>query len=111
LGSRLTQPPEGLDAFHCDVWHSAVKAQQELGTWKPSMRVLTDEYVWALEAARDARLNGKGAEWDRCCRRASMLADQLGLTARGRKAAGADKREDDGDEFDGLAPVRALRSV
>ncbi len=112
--SSVERPP-GLPAPWLDVWRGALKAMKEHGTWAPAMRPLLDEYVFALRAASDARegfagldrledaaaseeidwvalrqvATGLPVQWDRHVKRAAALADQLGLTLRGRMAAGS----------------------
>ena len=124
-----------------DVWRRALWAMKAHGTWGPEMRPLLDEYVLALRAATEARegfawldhlegvasddvdwvvlgkiAGGLPTQWDRHARRASALADQLGLTPRGRqkvRASGGDgdsKPADPFAEVDELARKRAART-
>jgi hypothetical protein len=53
-------PPAGLDAYWLGVWRHVLKVLKEQGTWAWEQRPLVDEYVFALRAARQARL---GFEW------------------------------------------------
>lgn len=138
------RPPRGLDARWLGVWRHALKTLQEQGTWAWEQAPLLAEYVYALRAADDARagfgwLNhledavasdppdfqvllriatGLPNVWDKHVRRAALLADQLALTDRGRKAIGlrgGDPAEP-GDPFadldaaDELAPRRAAKA-
>ncbi|GAC1406101.1 MAG: hypothetical protein NVSMB60_25780 [Mycobacterium sp.] len=97
------RPPEGLDAWWLGVWRGALKALKEQGSWAWQQRPLLDEYVFALIAAQSARDDEDAGVWDRHVRRASVLADQLALTPRGRKAVGV------GEESDGNGdPLQAL---
>lgn len=128
------RPPKDLDAHWLGVWRGALKALKEQGSWEWEQKPLLDEYVYALVAAKDARkgfrwlealeeyaeradelpdiawtvlreiASGLPTQWDRHTKRASTLADQLLLTARGRKAAGfATSVEDEpADPFDDL---------
>jgi hypothetical protein len=97
-------PPQGLDAYWLGVWRHALKVQQEQGSWAWELKPLLDEYVFALIAAKEFRGEDQDAKWDRAAKRAQSLADQLALTARGRKAAGVAILEDDqpGDPFAAL---------
>ncbi len=134
--------PPSLPAPWLDVWRGALKAMKDHGTWAPAMRPLLDEYVFALRAASDVRegfgwldhleesvaseeidwlvlrqiATGLPMVWDRHAKRASALADQLGLTPKGRKAGGlggkADKdkpelKRDSFEALDELAPRRS----
>jgi hypothetical protein len=53
-------PPVGLDAYWLGVWRHVLKVLKEQGTWAWEQRPLVDEYVFALRAAKQARL---GFEW------------------------------------------------
>jgi len=112
--------PPGIPAPWLDVWRGALKAMKEHGTWAPAMRPLLDEYVFALRAASDARegfagldrleacvaseevdwaalrqvATGLPVQWDRHVKRAAALADQLGLTPKGRQMAGSTAKRD-----------------
>lgn len=119
---------------------------KEQGTWAWELKPLLDEYVFALRAAEATRdgfawldalevyaesadelpeiawtvlrevAGSLPTQWDRHTKRAAALADQLALTARGRKAiglgnsgvAGDDKPKDGFAAFDGdeLKPRR-----
>lgn len=97
------RPPEGLDAYWLGVWRHVLKVLKDQGSWAWELRPLVDEYVFALIAAREARTDDTPAQWDRHARRASGLADQLLLTARGRKAAGfVNQDEEPADPFSAL---------
>lgn len=89
------------------VWRRCLRAMKEQGSWSGELRQLLDAYVEALMDAEDARDDGRGAEVDRCVKRASALADQLALTPRGRKAAGliGDSDEKPANPFEGLRAV------
>lgn len=113
------------------VWRNTLAELKELGVWAPHVRPLLDEYIWALKGAEDARngfawldhLEGSVASeeidwivlgkvagglpmaWDRHVKRAAALADQLALTARGRKAAGLIGEESDGDDANPFAAI------
>ena len=114
---------------------------KEQGTWAWELKPLLDEYVFALRAAEATRegfawlealeqyaenaddlpeiawsvlreiAGSLPTQWDRHTKRAAVLADQLALTPRGRKAVGVG---DSGDsessdplaEFDELAARR-----
>jgi hypothetical protein len=113
MTATAERPPCGLDARWLGVWRHAIRTLKEQGTWKWEQQPLLAEYVYALRAADDARegfrwldaLEDRAGEppdfqallriasglpnvWDKHVRRASMLADQLALTDRGRKAIG-----------------------
>lgn len=94
-------PPKGLDAYWLGVWRHALKTLKAQGTWEWELRPLLDEYVMALAYARVAREAGEHPTWDRHAKRAASLADQLALTARGRKAIGLGREV----EPDGSASV------
>jgi hypothetical protein len=110
------RPPHGLDAYWLGVWRHGLKTLKAQGTWAWEQKPLLDEYVFALRAAEATRkgfgwlkaleeyaenadelpdiawsvlgkiAGGLPTQWDRHVKRASMLADQLALTDRGRKA-------------------------
>ena len=84
----LERAPNGLREPWLGIWRASLRAMQAQGTWTVAQRPLLDLYITALEAATEARLAGKSTVWDRYCRRALILAGQLALTPRGRKAAG-----------------------
>lgn len=84
----LERAPNGLREPWLGIWRASLRAMQAQKTWTVAQRPLLDMYVFALEAATEARLAGKSTVWDRYCRRALILAGQLALTPRGRKAAG-----------------------
>jgi len=86
--TALERPPGGLREPWVGYWRASLKAMQLQGTWNVAQRPLLDMYVSALEAATEARLAGKSTVWDREARKALILAGQLALTPRGRKAAG-----------------------
>lgn len=86
--------PPGIRTPWLDIWRGALKDMKESGVWRPALRPLLDEYVYALRAAAEMR-EESAAQWDRHARRASALADQLCLSPRGRKAA--ELMEDDDD--------------
>jgi hypothetical protein len=97
MTATAERPPCGLDARWLGVWRHAIRTLKEQGTWKWEQQPLLAEYVYALRAADDARedfqallriASGLPNVWDKHVRRASMLADQLALTDRGRKAIG-----------------------
>ena len=109
------QPPEGLNAYWLGVWRHCLKVLKEQKTWAWEQKPLVDEYVFALIAAEEARGADEQVKWDRHVARASLLADQLALTPRGRKAV---PRATDGDgeqdpfaELDELSPRRAARGA
>jgi hypothetical protein len=89
----LERPPGGLREPWLGLWRVSLRAMQEQGTWTVAQRPLLDLYIGALEGATEARLAGKSTVWDRYARRAVLLAGQLALTPRGRKAAGVHARE------------------
>lgn len=134
------KPPKGLDAYWLGVWRHALKVLKDQGSWAWEQRPLLDEYVFALMAARDCRegfgwldrlnehsdipesawsdlkqiASGLPTQWDRHTKRASALADQLQLTARGRKAAAVARKDDNKPkdpfaDLDGLDEVTARR--
>jgi hypothetical protein len=84
----LEKAPNGLHEPWLGIWRASLRAMQNQGTWNPALRPLLDLYVVALEAAEQARLDGRFSVWDRYARRAMLLADRLALTPRGRRAAG-----------------------
>lgn len=128
------KPPKGLDAYWLGVWRTALKQLKDQGSWAWEQKPLLDEYVFALRAAEATRdgfgwlealekyadqadelpeiawtvlreiASSLPTQWDRHTKRAASLADQLGLTPRGRKAAGIVINEDEeaGDPFDAL---------
>lgn len=96
--------PSGLDADYSSVWRLALKALTDQETWTPAQRPLLDEYVFALQAAEVARLADEPTHWDRHAKRASVLADQLALSPRGRKAVGCGNDEQPTDPFARFAP-------
>jgi hypothetical protein len=111
------RPPKGLDAIHLGIWRHAFKALKAQGRWKWEMAPLLAEYVFALQAARDARegfkwldaleqyaenaddlpdiawtklgqiAGGLPTQWDRHAKRAAALAGQLGLVTPAAAAA------------------------
>lgn len=103
------RPPEGLDAYWLGVWRHALKTLKEQGSWAWEQRPLLDEYVVALIESKAAREIGEDTRWDRHCKRASALADQLALTPRGRKAAGLRDGDDDEAKADPFADFDGLK--
>jgi hypothetical protein len=89
-----------LDAYWLGVWRHALKVMKEQGSWAWELRPLLDEYVFALVEAQVFRGRGEDSKWDRATRRAGVLADQLALTPRGRKAAGIGEPDSDEDRSD-----------
>jgi hypothetical protein len=89
----LEKAPNGLREPWLGLWRASLRAMKEQGTWTVAQRPLLDLYISALEAASDARIAGRSTVWDREARKALILAGQLALTPRGRKAAGAHARE------------------
>ena len=138
------RPPQGLNAYWLGVWRCALKTMKEQGTWMWTQRPLLDEYVFALRAAEATRdgfdwlrvlesyaenadefpeiawsvlgqiAGGLPTQWDRHAKRAAALADQLALTARGRKVVGVGDSDggtaDPLDELDELAARRSARA-
>lgn len=133
------RPPAGLNSYWTHTWQHALKVLKEQGSWSWEQKPLLDEYVFALIGAEDARNGfkwldaleryaenvddtpeiawstlgkiaaGLPVQWDRHTKRAMALADQLGLTDRGRKAADiggqdSDEPEDPFADLDGDAP-------
>jgi hypothetical protein len=140
------RPPSGLDSYWTHVWEHALRLSKEQGTWGAEIKPLLDEYVFALRAAQATRdgfawlaaleryaedaedlpeiawttlgqiAGGLPTQWDRHAKRAAALADQLALTARGRKAIGLASDDEDRppedpfSEVDELAPRREART-
>lgn len=127
------RPPKGLDAEHLGIWRHAVKVLKDQDSWSWELAPLLAEYVYALMAARDARVGfewlhrledvadseiewqilgriagGLPTAWDRHTKRAAALADQLALTPRGRKAVGVGEQEETSKPAD---PFAALDQV
>jgi hypothetical protein len=84
----LERPPGGLREPWLGLWRVSLRAMKDQGTWTTAQRPLLDMYVSALEAASEARMAKKSTVWDREARKALILAGQLALTLRGRKAVG-----------------------
>jgi hypothetical protein len=84
----LERPPKGMREPWLGVWRASLRTMREQGTWTVAQAPLLDLYVSALQGASKARLEGKSTVWDRYAKRAMVLAGQLALTPRGRKAAG-----------------------
>lgn len=102
LGTPPQQPslPEPWNG----IWKLAHKDMVESGVWSPAMQPLLDEYATALHLADRHRrmaeidpvetnresglthMHAGFASADRELKRAAMLADLLGLTARAKKA-------------------------
>jgi hypothetical protein len=105
-------PPAGLDAYWLGVWRHVLKVLKAQGTWAWEQGPLVDEYVFALVYAREARVEGDLKSWDQLAKRASVLADQLALTPRGRKkVAVASETPVAGDPFAGLDELERRRQV
>ena len=103
------KPPSALAAERQAFWTRCLKHLQEQGTFDYPQRALLDEFVLALNAASDAREDGRDTDWDRHTKRASALADQLALTPRGRKAAGLRDGNDDEAPADPFADFDGLK--
>jgi hypothetical protein len=140
------KPPKGLNAYWLGVWRHALKTLKAQDTWAWEQKPLLDEYVFALIEAERCRIGfgwldsleryaedadelpqiawttlGKIAgslpiQWDRHTKRAAVLADQLALTPRGRKAIGLvdDEDQEELEGFDALdgsnvTPITAAR--
>lgn len=106
--------PEGLDAYWTHVWEHALKVMKEQGTWAWELRPLLDEYVFALIAADHARRHDDETKWDRCSKRAHLLANTLILTPDARRRHGGSDTEEAADPFakftgDELAEKRKTR--
>src|SRR4051812_32384943 len=134
----VERPPAGLDAYWLGAWRAALKGLKDQGTWGPETKPLLDEYIYALRAAQATRdgfdwlealetyakdatglpdiawsvlgqiAGGLPAQWDRHAKRAAALADQLALTARGRKAIGLASDDEDRPPEDPFAQVDEL---
>lgn len=107
LMAATAERPPSLPPPWLAVWRHALKRMQADGTWSPATRPLLDMYVTALMQAEEAREKGYAGSWDRAARRASMLADQLALTPRGRKAAGV-RPAREADPFERFAAIDDL---
>jgi hypothetical protein len=107
----LERPPGGLREPWLGLWRASLYAMQAQGTWTPAQRPLLDLYISALEAASEARKARKSTVWDREARKALILAGQLALTPRGRRAAGvsATTTIERPDPFAALDPARRKR--
>ena len=110
--------PGELTSRWAAVWRLSRDEMLEAGTFSATAKVLLDEMVWALANADACRMSGEDAAWDRLAKRGSMLADQLGLSPRGRKAlkllAGGQDDEKNTDPFaqlDELAPRRKAKGA
>jgi hypothetical protein len=79
----------------------------ERDAFSPELKPLVDEYVLALVGAEVARAADRGSDWDRCVKRASLLADQLALSRRGARAAGLFVGDDEDAPADGLGALDA----
>lgn len=98
-------PPAGLNAYWLGCWRHALKVLKGQGTWAWELKPLLDEYVFALVGAEQARLEDEPARWDKHAKRASLLADQLALTGRGRrqiKLKVKEGQDGDADPFEAL---------
>lgn len=135
--------PDGLGPRWNATWRLTRDELKDAGTFSASMRPLLDEFVFALKAAEDARLGfdwldsleryaedsedlpeiawtvlrqiatGLPVVWDKHAKRASALADLLGLSpkaakALGKKAEGEDGNQDS-DPFAGLSELDQAR--
>jgi hypothetical protein len=107
----LERAPGGLREPWLGYWRASLKAMQAQGTWTVAQRPLLDMYISAVEAASEARIAKKSTVWDREARKALILAGQLALTPRGRRAAGvsAITTIKPPDPFAALDPVRRKR--
>lgn len=127
------KPPEGLNAYWLGVWRHCLKTLKDQGSWAWEQKPLLDEYVFAMRGAADARkgfkwldhlaeavasedvdwvvlrtiATGLPTQWDRHVKRAAALADQLGLTPRGRKAGGIGGRQEADEPADPFGDLDA----
>lgn len=129
----VERPPEGLDATWLGVWRGLIVEAKAAGTWSPALWPHAVEYVHALRLAREHRLlaEAEPVETNRESglthmhagfadaraqgKRATELADLLGLTPRARKALAlkAEEKPEEPDAFnqaDELAGPRARRA-
>ena len=128
--------PKGLGPQWSAIWRLTRDELKDAGTFTASMRPLLDEFVFALKAAEEARVGFKWLDsleqyaeeaeelpeiawtvlrqiatglpvvWDKHAKRASALADLLGLSpkaarALGKNVEGPDANKD-ADPFAGL---------
>jgi hypothetical protein len=128
------ETPPDIEAPWRGIWLAAVAELRRLGSWSEPLRPLLDSYVIALRTAAEHRLlaERKPVERnresglshmhagfpsaDRELRRAVLIANELGLTPKARKAleAGskeaADAPQNPFDALDELAPLRSQRA-
>lgn len=143
----LERPPAGIadDAYWLGVWRRSLKTLKDRELWNQGLHPLLVEYLEALRASEQARegfdellaalkdsycgeidwqaltvlSTSLPAAWDKHAKRAAALADALGLSSRGAKAAGAitpaekakaaEKKSDDADPFGDLDNVTPIR--
>ena len=100
----VERPPKGCDATWTAVWRAMVAEMKSVGTWKPALWPFATQYLHHLRAAQEHRLLAEidPVDFDRESglahmhpgfasslaqgKRASDLADLLGITPKAQKA-------------------------
>lgn len=103
--------PDGLSERLQTVWTASRDQLQEAGELTPAMEALLDEFVLALKGGEDARMAGVSIAEDKAVKRASQLADQLGLSPKTRKKAGGMDGKQDQDPFAALDELEQKRKA
>ena len=91
----MPEGPSGLNDRLSAVWVASREELEGAGNLTPAMEALLEEFVLALKGAEDARMAGVSVAEDKAAKRASQLADQLGLTPKRRRKRGASAKQDD----------------
>jgi phage terminase small subunit len=92
------------------IWQASYRQIDEAGDLTPAMEALLEEFVFALKGAQDARFAGVSVAEDKAVKRASQLADQLGLSPKTRRKASAKHDKDPFAALDELEQKRQNRA-